>query len=131
MTGVQTCALPIYKDSLPAGYSWYPLEWDFMYDAEEIPAMKSTLMAEKFFTKGIVTIYGPGYEEGNIVNGNVENVDQDNAVEQIIAGKRVVGTTIYTLEGKEVNYPVKGINIIKYRYDDGSVETKKIIRVED
>ena len=114
-----------YKDSLPEGYSWYPLEWNTQYDAELIPAMKDSLMAEKFFTKGIVSIYGPGYTE-EIVNG-------PTGIESIIdnVGKRVVETKIYTLEGREVLYPVKGVNIIRFRYDDGTVKSEKILRTEE
>ena len=112
-------------DSLPTGYSWYPLEWDDLeLTPEELAAKKDELMAEKFFTKGIISIYGPGYKEGNIVN-SINEIAKDNS------DKQVVESRIFTLDGKEIVYPQKGINIIRYRYDDGTIESKKIIRVQD
>ena len=81
-------------------------------------------MAEKLFTKGIISIYGPGYKEGNIVN-SINEITKDNS------DKQVVESRIFTLDGKEIVYPQKGINIIRYRYDDGTIESKKIIRVQD
>ena len=93
-------------DSLPEGY-----EWNF----------------DNFFVNGIISIIGEGYVPGEIVNG-------PTSIEKPIAtdpNKNLVETRIFTIEGREVNYPVKGINILRMRYEDGTVETKKILRTED
>lgn len=95
------------RDSLPDGY-----EWNF----------------DKFFTEGIVSILGPGYEEGNIVNEpNPIAIEKPSATDP----RNLVETRIFTIEGREVDSPVKGINILRMRYEDGTIVTKKIIKIED
>ena len=116
-------------DSLPEGYSWYPLEWDNEgYSDEELATKKNELMSEKFFTKGIISIYGPNYKEGTVVNDVVNGID-DVKIDNI--GKKIIETRIYTLDGCEVIYPEMGINIVRYKYEDGSIESKKIIRIHE
>ena len=46
---------------------------------------------------------------------------------KIKTDSEVVAVTYYTVCGIASDVPVNGINIVKYLYDDGSVETKKVV----
>ena len=122
-------------DSLPEGYSWYPLEWNQTYasikDTNEV-AFNDTIAAHlkalretNFFTKGVIALYGPGYEEDKIVN---RPADEPNSIEAAILNgeKTVVSSCIYTEDGKAVGGYVKGVNILRTVYSDGTVTTTKV-----
>lgn len=122
-------------DSLPEGYSWYPLEWNDKYasikDTNEV-AFNDTIAAHlkalretNFFTKGVIAIYGPGYEEDKIVERPADNPESIEAA--ILNGeKTVVSSCIYTEDGKAVGGYVKGVNILRTVYSDGTVTTTKV-----
>lgn len=56
-----------------------------------------------------------------------EGEDPILSVNKPTVEKTIVSTRIYTLSGVEVKVPQYGLNIIRYIYSDGSVETKKIM----
>jgi hypothetical protein len=87
-----------HKDSLPEGYAY-----NF----------------DRFFSDGIIAITGPGYVEGNIVNG-------PSGVNQVkLPDKFVRQREIFNLTGIRTKTLTRGINIIRTTYSDGSVEVQK------
>lgn len=114
------------EDSLPAGYSWYPTEWDGVYDEATIASMRDSLIDKKFFESGVISIYGPGYQEGNIITPPVTKIEDEVAAEEPNHG-RIISSQIYTADGKIVPSAVKGINVIRNVYEDGTVTTRKVI----
>lgn len=116
-------------DSLPAGYSWYPTEWDNMgYDSLTLVTMRDSLINSKFFANGVISIYGPGYKEGNIILPPTAAEDEAT-IEGVLDEKRVVSSQVYDAEGKAVPSPVTGVNIIRTKYSDGTETTRKIIGI--
>lgn len=122
-------------DSLPAGYSWYPLEWNDTYasikDTNEtafndtIAAKLKALREINFFTKGMIAIYGPGYQEDKVVERPADNPESIEAMIQR-GEKRVVNSCIYDAEGRAMGGYAKGLNILRTVYSDGTVTTEKI-----
>lgn len=54
--------------------------------------------------------------------------DDTTSIEDIIAeGGDAVSTEIYTASGAKTSVPVKGVNIVKTVYSDGTVKTKKVV----
>lgn len=88
-----------HQDSLPEGY-------DYNFD--------------RFFSEGIIAITGPGYEEGNIVNG-------PSGINQVkLPDKFVRQREIFNLTGIRTKTLTRGINIIRTTFSDGSVEVQKL-----
>ena len=46
----------------------------------------------------------------------------------VVEGEEVVSTTYYTVDGVASSVPVKGVNIIKYIYSDGTVKIDKVVK---
>lgn len=113
-------------DALPEGYSWYPLDIYEQYGNDSVRADSAgkAMISEKFFARGIISIYGPSYKE-EIVSVNRPGAE---AIEGVLpADRKVVSSQIYNAEGMPVPVAEKGVNIVRTVYSDGTVDTRKII----
>lgn len=123
------------EDALPEGYSWYPTEWDAKYDSATIVTKLDSLRAKHFFEDGVIVIYGPDWNEAQAAEAFAKKtyVNGASAIEQapIAAEKadhgRIISSQCYTADGQMVPSPVKGVNIIRNVYEDGTVTTRKTI----
>lgn len=121
-----------YWNALPEGYSYYPLDIYTQYaDSAQADSAGKALISEKFFSKGIISIYGPGYKE-EIVPVKRPATDVEEVIEDAVAPNRyAVSSQIYTQDGMPVPVAVKGVNIVRTVYSDGTVETTKLICTEE
>ncbi|MBR3896085.1 MAG: hypothetical protein IKJ42_03565 [Bacteroidaceae bacterium] len=118
-------------DSLPEGYSWYPVEWDEMYAAtpDTIAVLRDSLVNKQFFERGVITIYSKDFTEVDARKNEFVNMDASAIEEVMVENKnhgKVVSSQIYTEDGKAVGGYVKGVNILRTVYSDGTVTTTKV-----
>lgn len=118
-------------DSLPEGFSWYPVEWDELYAAnpDTIAVLRDSLISKNFFERGVITIYSKDWTEVSARENVYVNLDP-NAIEEVGLPAenhgRIVSSQIYTTDGLAVPSYVKGLNIIRTKYEDGTVVTEKL-----
>ncbi len=115
-----------YWNALPEGYSYYPLDIYEQYGGDSVRADSAgkAMISEKFFARGIISIYGPGYKE-EIVKVNRPGAE---SIEGILpADRKVVSSQIYNADGMAVPVAGKGVNIVRTVYSDGTVDTRKLI----
>jgi hypothetical protein len=79
----------------------------------------------KFFTDGVIALCSKDYPAVDLtqepVNGSVSGIGTVNKEVKAVAAR-----TILSLDGKRLNTYAKGLNIVKTRYTDGTVEVKKV-----
>jgi hypothetical protein len=79
----------------------------------------------KFFTNGVIALCSEEYPTVDLtqepVNGSVSGIGTINKEVKAVAAR-----TIISLDGKRLNTYAKGLNIVKTRYTDGTVEVKKV-----
>jgi hypothetical protein len=79
----------------------------------------------KFFTDGVIALCSKDYPAVDLtqepVNGAVSGIGTVNKEVKAVAAR-----TILSLDGKRLNTYAKGLNIVKTRYTDGTVEVKKV-----
>jgi hypothetical protein len=79
----------------------------------------------KFFTDGVIALCSEEYPAVDLtqdpVNGSVSGIGTINKEVKAVAAR-----TILSLDGKRLNTYAKGLNIVKTRYTDGTVEVKKV-----
>ncbi|MCQ2203343.1 MAG: hypothetical protein MJZ15_02760 [Bacteroidales bacterium] len=67
--------------------------------------------------------------EGETISFGVYDFDDAaTAIEEMSAGKEIVGTEYYTLQGVKLEEPQKGVIIIKVIYSDGTSKSLKTIK---
>lgn len=67
--------------------------------------------------------------EGETISFGVYDFDAvETAIEELSAGKEIVGTEYYTLQGVKVDEPQKGVMIIRVIYSDGTSDSLKTIK---
>ncbi len=78
-----------------------------------------------FFTNGVIALCSEEYPTVDLtqepVNGSVSGIGTINKEVKAVAAR-----TIISLDGKRLNTYAKGLNIVKTRYTDGTVEVKKV-----
>jgi hypothetical protein len=79
----------------------------------------------KFFTDGVIALCSEEYPAVDLtqepVNGSVSGIGTINKEVKAVAAR-----TILSLDGKRLSTYAKGLNIVKTRYTDGTVEVKKV-----
>jgi hypothetical protein len=79
----------------------------------------------KFFTDGVIALCSDEYPAVDLtqepVNGSVSGIGTINKEVKAVAAR-----TILSLDGKRLSTYAKGLNIVKTRYTDGTVEVKKV-----
>lgn len=94
-------------------------------------AAKITISTEGGVAKFVVdeTAEKTGVAEGETISFGVYDFDAvETAIEELSAGKEVVGTEYYTLQGVKVDEPQKGVMIIRVIYSDGTSDSLKTIK---
>lgn len=121
-----------YWNELPEGYSYYPLDIYTQYaDSAQADSAGKALISEKFFSKGIISIYGPGYKEEIVPVKRPGSTQIENVEGAVASNRYAVSSQIYTPDGMPVPVAVKGINIVRTVYSDGTVDTRKLICTEE
>lgn len=115
-----------YWNVLPEGYSYYPLDIYEQYGGDSVRADSAgkAMISEKFFARGIISIYGPGYKE-EVVKVNRPGAESIKGV--LPVERKVVSSQIYNADGIAVPVAGKGVNIVRTVYSDGTIDTRKLI----
>lgn len=70
---------------------------------------------------------GMTFTKGDIVVYSNKVVEFDNALPNIKSDATVISSEVYSLSGKKVAAPVRGVNIVKQKLSDGSTRTVKFV----
>lgn len=106
----------LLPDSMEAG-RWYSAS--FSVDLNEILPVKDV----DNLAVAVILIDGP---VGKVINADKAFYKAMAGVDTIVdTDKEVVSVSYYTLDGRRVMQPVRGINIVMYRMSDGTVKTVK------
>ena len=94
-------------------------------------AAKITISTEGGVVKFVVdeSAEKTGVAEGETISFGVYDFDAvETAIEELSAGKEIVETEYYTLQGVKVDEPQKGVMIIRVIYSDGTSDSLKTIK---
>lgn len=87
-----------------------------------------------FFTDGVIQLLSDAKSSVSLdetpVNGAYNHEGGFTAIEKLNDIHSVAGRQIFTIDGKRVSKAGKGLNIVTTRFDDGTVETRKLFIAE-